>query len=153
MEIKLDNKNYLKSDSNSFSRCIDMKKILFILIICLSFIGYSKTMLHITSVGDMCGVTYYLGIKNNVPVFRGGCVLRGQFFDNLVIIPDYEYINEDYIDLKNNILANNNIIAFRENGNILIDDNGAVYFHREAVLGYISANKLKGILSKNKIIY
>ena len=99
-----------------------MKKILFILIICLSFIGYSKTMLHITSVGDMCGVTYYLGIKNNVPVFRGGCVLRGQFFDNLVIIPDYEYINEDYIDLKNNILANNNIIAFRENGNILIDD-------------------------------
>ena len=132
---------------------IDMKKILFILIICLSFIGYSKTMLHITSVGDMCGVTYYLGIKNNVPVFRGGCVLRGQFFDNLVIIPDYEYINEDYIDLKNNILANNNIIAFRENGNILIDDNGAVYFHRETVLGYISANELKGILSKNKIIY
>ena len=92
-------------------------------------------------------------LKNNVPVFRGGCVLRGQFFDNLVIIPDYEYINEDYIDLKNNILANNNIIAFRENGNILIDDNGAVYFHREAVLGYISANELKGILSKNEIIY
>ena len=57
------------------------------------------------------------------------------------------------LGLINNILANNNIIAFRENGNILIDDNGAVYFHREAVLGYISANELKGILSKNKIIY